>query len=78
MSASQDSSLWEFLNTTNFNSTQNLNKLSVVLLQESSTFMREYEDWLEGLPEEDDDGEAAYFHAIEQEEKEFAEYLTTI
>lgn len=78
MSTQKDISLWEFLERENLSSTQNLKKLSVVLLQESETFMREYNDWFDELPEESDDGEDAYFNAIDQEEKEYHEYITEI
>ena len=71
MSAQQDIKLWEFLDSGNFESTENLKLLSSVLLTDKDALMNaygwEYEEWLDETNEEQDDGEDAYFNAIEQE-----------
>lgn len=82
MSAQQDIKLWEFLDSGNFESTENLKLLSSVLLTDKDALMNaygwEYEEWLDETNEEQDDGEDAYFNAIEQEEREYDEYVATL
>jgi hypothetical protein len=82
MSAYQDTNLWEFLESRNFNSTENLNKLQLVLLEHKDQLMSaygwEYEEWVDDLPEEEDDGEDAYYRTLEEEERSFHEYSTKI
>jgi hypothetical protein len=82
MSTQQDISLWEFLDSGNFESTQNLKLLSSVLLTDKDALMNaygwEYEEWLDETNEEQDDGEDAYFNACKNEEREYDEYTTKI
>ena len=82
MSAQKDINLWEFLDSRNFESTQNLKELSSVLLTGMSSKMNaygwEYEEWIDETHEEIDDGEEAYFNACNQEEREYDEYTAKI
>jgi hypothetical protein len=82
MFAYQDTNLWQFLESRNFNSTENLNKLQSVLLQHKDQLMSaygwEYEEWIDHLPEEEDDGEDAYYTIMDKEEGSFHEYSTKI
>jgi hypothetical protein len=82
MSAQQDIIIWEFLDSGNFHSTENLNKLSAVLLDHKDVLMNaygwEYEEWSDGLPDSEEDGEDAYFRAQDQEEIEFEAELLNI
>lgn len=82
MSALKDSNLWEFLQSRNLNSTQNLKELSVVLLTNKDALMNaygwEYEAWLDETEESVDDGEDAYFNTINKEEREYDEYTAKI
>jgi hypothetical protein len=82
MSIQKDTNLWEFLDSRNFESTQNLNLLAAVLLQNKDALMNaygwEYEEWIDETKEEIDDGEDAYFNACKQEEEQYDEYTTTL
>jgi hypothetical protein len=82
MSAQQDINLWEFLKSRNFNTTQNLNLLSSVLLTDKDALMNaygwEYEEWIDETKKEIDDGEDAYFNTCNQEEREYDEYTAKI
>jgi hypothetical protein len=82
MSAQQDINLWEFLDSRSFESTQNLNLLAAVLLQNKEVLMNaygwEYEEWIDETEESVDDGEDAYFNACKQEEERYDEYSTKI
>lgn len=82
MSVQKDINLWEFLQSRNLDSTENLKELSTVLLSDKDALMNaygwEYEEWLDETQEPIDDGEDAYFNAIEQEEREYNEYIAKI
>ena len=82
MSAQKDINLWEFLQSRNLDSTQNLKELSLVLLSNKDDLMHaygwEYEQWLDETEEPIDDGEDAYFNFIDQEEREYDEYIAKI
>jgi hypothetical protein len=78
MSAQQDINLWEFLESGNFHSSENLKILSHVLLEEKGTFMREYNAWFDDLPEHEDDGEDAYYSCLDREEKEYQQSLLNL
>lgn len=82
MSAQHDINLWEFLESRNFESTQNLNLLAAMLLQNKEVLMNaygwEYEEWLDETEESIDDDENAYFNACNQEEREYDEYTAKI
>jgi len=82
MSAQQDINLWEFLDSRSFESTQNLNLLAAVLLQNKDVLMNaygwEYEEWIDETGEEIDDGEDAYFNARKQEEERDYDIITTL
>jgi hypothetical protein len=82
MSVQKDTNLWEFLESRNFDSTENLKELSTVLLSDKDVLMNaygwEYEEWLDETNEEIDDGEDAYFNAINKEEREYNEYIAKI
>ena len=80
MSVQEHISIWEFLDSGNFQSTENLNKLQSVLLDHKDDLMSaygwEYEEWLDDLPEENEDD--SYFRMQEQEEKDFETKLLTL
>ena len=82
MSVQQDINLWEFLDTENFQSTENLKELSAVLLTGMSSRMNaygwEYESWLDETTEGADDSEDAYFNISNQEEEQYDEYTSKI
>lgn len=78
MSTQKDNSLWEFLDSRNFESTENLKLLSNVLSKESDTFMREYNQWFDELPPNEDDDEDDYFRLLDQEEKDYESTLLTL
>lgn len=82
MSAQKDTNLWEFLQSRNLDSTENLKELSAVLLSHKDQLMNaygwEYEQWLDETEEPIDDGEDAYFNAINKEEREYHEYIAKI
>ena len=82
MSAQNHINLWEFLQSGNLNSTENLKELSRVLLSEKDSLMNaygwEYEVWLDEIEEPTDDGEDAYFNLIDQEEREYDERIAQI
>lgn len=82
MSAQQDISLWEFLESKDFNSTQNLNLLATVLLQNKDVLMNaygwEYEEWINETEDSVDVSEDAQFNALNQEEREYDEYIAKI
>lgn len=82
MSVQKDTNLWEFLESRNFDSTENLKELSLVLLSDKDVLMNaygwEYEQWLDETEEPIDDGEDAYFNFIDQEEREYDEYIAKI
>ena len=82
MSAQKHINLWEFLQSRNFDSTENLKELTAVLLSDKDSLMNaygwEYEQWLDETEEPIDDGEDAYFNAINQEESEYDKYIAKI
>ena len=82
MSVQKDTNLWEFLQSRNLDSTENLKELSAVLLSDKDSLMNaygwEYEQWLDETEEPIDDGEDAYFNFIDQEEREYDEYIAKI
>lgn len=82
MSVQQDINLWEFLQSRNLDSTENLKLLSSVLLTDKDALMNaygwEYEQWLDEIEEPIDDGEDAYFNFIDQEEREYDERIAQI
>jgi hypothetical protein len=82
MSAQKDINLWEFLQSRNLDSTENLKELSTVLLSDKDYLMNaygwEYEQWLDETEESVDDGEDAYFNFIDQEEREYDECIAQI
>ena len=82
MSIQHDTNLWEFLDTGNFDSTENLKELSTVLLTGMSSKMNaygwEYDAWLDETLEVSDDSEDAYFNACNQEEEQYDEYTAKI
>jgi hypothetical protein len=82
MSAQKDINLWEFLQSGNFCSTENLKLLSSVLLSDKDSLMNaygwEYEQWLDETEESINDGEDAYFNIIDQEEREYDECIAQI
>ena len=87
MFSHKDTNLWGFLETRNFHSTENLNKLSAVLLRDFKAAMFEpkpnyfepdYDEWLDNLHEVEDDGEDAYFQVNDKEERSFHEYLAEV
>lgn len=82
MSVQQDINLWEFLQSRNLDSTENLKELSTVLLSDKDILMNaygwEYEQWLDENEESINDGEDAYFNFIDQEEREYDERIAQI
>ena len=82
MSVQKDTNLWEFLESRNFDSSENLKELSLVLLNDKDVVMNaygwEYEEWLDETEEFIDDGEDAYFNAINKEEREYRDYIAKI
>lgn len=89
MFAKEDINVWEFLETTNFNSTENLNLLSGMLLQNKDMLMGslrenaygwDYEEDLDffNMKEKENDDEDECFNAAYQEERSFNEYITKI
>ena len=82
MSAQKDINLWEFLQSRNLDSTENLKELSTVLLSDKDILMNaygwEYEQWLDENEESINDGEDAYFNFIDQEEREYDERIAQI
>lgn len=82
MSAQKDINLWEFLQSRNLDSTENLKELTTVLLSEKDSLMNaygwEYEMWMDEIEEPIDDGEDAYFNLIDQEEREYDECIAQI
>lgn len=82
MSVQKHINLWDFLQSRNLDSTENLKELSTVLLSDKEILMNaygwEYEQWLDEIEESINDGEDAYFNFIEQEEREYDEYIAKI
>jgi hypothetical protein len=82
MSVQKDTNLWEFLESRNFDSTENLKELSLVLLSDKDALMNaygwEYEQWLDETEENVDDGQDAYFNIIDQEEREYDKYASAL
>ena len=82
MSAQKDINLWEFLESRNFDSTENLKELSLVLLSDKDALMNaygwEYEEWLDETEENVDDGQDEYFNIIDQEEREYDKYASAL
>ena len=75
MSVQKDTSLWEFLERRNLDSTQNLNLLASMLLTNKDDFMNaygwEYEEWLDETSSEEFDEDELAYRLLEQEEREF-------
>lgn len=82
MSVQKDTNLWEFLQSRNLDSSENLKELSSVLLSHKDDLMNaygwEYEMWLDETEEEVDDGEDEYYNACNQEEREYDEYIAAL